>query len=33
MILANITQHDAIWVLIILAIIALVLFLVGRWRP
>ncbi len=31
--LANITQHDAVWILIILGIIALALIILGKWRP
>ncbi len=31
--IGDITQHDAVWVLLILGIIALFLIIVGRWRP
>lgn len=31
--LANFTQHDAVWILIILGIVVLLLIIFGKWRP
>jgi len=32
-ILANITQHDLIWILLIFAVIAVILYVLGLRRP